>query len=479
MLALWRTSTFSHGFLIVPISLYMIWRRRERLRLLSPAPTFLAIPVLILLCLGWFLAHLAAADVVEQFCLVAMVIVLIWGTLGNNVARAMLMPLVFLLFAVPFGEALVPSLQDFSAWFAVKMLDLCNIPVLLEGRFISVPSGKWEVAEACSGLRFLTSSLPVGFLFAGLMYRNWVRRIGFFVVSAVVPILANAVRVFGIVLLAYVSGNRIATGVDHIVYGWIFFAAVMAVLLAVGGWWREGPNKQTDAASLPAVEAHENKGSKADGRRSMTATIIFDCCSVAAISIAPVSIKFLWVPTSQSPRFDLISPVASLPVRSDTAHEIGWKPEFLTPNAELTQSYEIQNQPIELYVAYYSADQPDAKLVSSTNALFDKRRWLRTNEDDAEAEVEGQKFRVHETLIRSNERSLVVWSLYWVDGKYTSSEIAAKLLWVKARFLRDRRGAAIIAIAAEDRPGHIPAAEILRQFLEHISLRRTLASKAG
>lgn len=391
----------------------------------------------------------------------------------------MLMPLVFLLFAVPFGEAFVPKLQDFSAWFAVKLLDLCSIPVLLEGRFISVPSGKWEVAEACSGLRFLTSSLPVGFLFAGLMYRKWVRRIGFFVISAVVPILANAVRVFGIVLLAYVSGNRIATGVDHIVYGWIFFAAIVALLLAVGGWWREAPDLETHTASLPATEASDNEDSKADGRRSTTATIVFACCSVAAISIAPVSIKLLWVPTAQSPRFDLISPVVSLPLQSAGTHVIGWKPEFLTPNAELTQSYEIKDQPIELYVAYYAADQPDAKLVSSTNALFDKKRWLRINEDDVAAEVEEQKFRVHETVIRSTERSLVVWSLYWVDGKYTSSEIAAKLLWAKARFLRDRRGAAIIAIAAEDRPGRVPAPEILRQFLEHISLRRTLTSKAG
>ena len=431
------------------------------------------------LCLGWLLAYLAATSVVEQFCLVATIIVLVWGTLGNNVARSMLMPLVFLLFAVPFGEAFVPKLQDFSAWFAVKMLDLCNIPVLLEGRFISVPSGKWEVAEACSGLRFLTASLPVGFLFAGLVYRKWVRRIGFFVVSAVVPILANAVRVFGIVLLAYVSGNRIATGVDHIVYGWIFFAAVMALLLAVGGWWREPPDLGTHTASLPATKVSDNEDSKAGGRRSATVTIVFACCSVAAISIAPVSAKVLWVSAAQSPRFDLISPATSLPLQIASTHMIGWKPEFLTPNAELTQAYQIKDQPIELYVAYYAADEPDAKLVSSTNTLFDRNLWSRINEDDVEATVEGQRFRVHETLIRSSERSVTVWSLYWVDGTYTSSEIAAKLLWMKARFLRNQRGAAIIAIAAENRPGHIPAAEILRQFLEHISLRRTLTSKSG
>jgi len=71
------------------------------------------------------------------------------------------------------------------------------------------------------------------------MYKTWIRRVGFLVASAVVPILANAVRVFGIVVLAHVSNNRIAAGVDHIIYGWIFFTVVMALLLTVGGWWRE------------------------------------------------------------------------------------------------------------------------------------------------------------------------------------------------------------------------------------------------
>jgi exosortase A len=474
IVSLWHTSTFSHGFLIIPVGMYLIWMRRDRLRSLTPTPTFWALPVLLLLSFGWLLAHLAAIGVVQQFCFVAMVIALIWGVFGTAVARAMVMPLTFLLFAVPFGEAFVPKLQDFSAWFAVKMLDLCGVPVLLEGRFISVPSGKWEVAEACSGIRYLTSSLAVGFLFAGLMYRTWVRRIAFFLASAVVPILANAVRVFGIVFLAYVSGNRIAAGVDHIIYGWIFFTVVMLLLLAVGGWWREKSDQQTDAASLRASGANGTERSKAERRPFAAPTVAFACCSLVAVGLAPVSIKFLWASTGQSPRFELTSPTVSLPIRSTGTDEIDWKPAFFAPNTELAQSYEIQTQPLKLYIAYYAPEQRDAKLVSSSNALFDRKLWWRTKEDDVDTAIEGQRLRIHETFIRSSQRSLVVWSWYWVDGKYTSSDVLAKALLVKARFLRDRRGAAIIAIAAEDRPDQVPAVEVLRQFLDHISLREAL-----
>jgi exosortase A len=476
IVSLWRTSTFSHGFLIVPVSMYLIWMRRDQLRLLTPTPTFWAVPVLFLLSFGWLLAHLAAIGVVQQFCVVAIMIVLIWGVLGNDIARTLVMPLAFLLFAVPFGEAFVPKLQDFAAWFAVKALDLCGVPVLLEGRFISVPSGKWEVAEACSGIRYLTSSLAVGFLFAGLMYRGWIRRIGFFVASAVVPIAANAVRVFGIVFLAYVSGNRIAAGVDHIIYGWIFFTVVMALLLAVGGWWREKPGRQTDPI-LRVRSANENESIRMEGQRSGALTLGLACCSILAVGFAPASIKFSWKPTGQSPRFELIPPMASIAISSN-APVINWKPEFFTPSAELAKSYQIQGRPVELYIAYYAPEQRDAKLVSSTNALFDRTVWSRTGETNVEATIDRQLVRVHETSIRSLQHSLVVWSWYCVDGKYTSSDVLAKLLLVKARFLRNRQGAAIIAIAAEDRPNEVTAIDVLRQFLDHVSLRESLTTSA-
>src|SRR5215467_10013051 len=157
--SLWKTSAFSHGFLIVPISLYLVWMRKARLRTIDSAPTFWALPVLILVEFVWLLARLSLTAVVEQFCFVTTGIVIVWGLFGTEVIRTIRLPLAFLFFAVPFGEIFIPQLQDFCAWFAMQMLDLAGIPVLREGRFIFVPFGKWEVAEACSGIRYLTASL--------------------------------------------------------------------------------------------------------------------------------------------------------------------------------------------------------------------------------------------------------------------------------------------------------------------------------
>jgi exosortase A len=477
ILSVWRTSTFAHGFLVIPISAYLVWSRRRALALLKPIPTFYALPFLALFAIGWLLGQLTATGVLQQFCLVAMTIVSVWGVLGTVVTRALLMPLVFLMFAVPVGEGLIPKLQDFAAWFAVKMLDLSRVPVLLEGRFISVPSGRWEVAEACSGIRYLTSSIVIGFLYAGLVYRSWIRRISFLLASAVVPILANGFRVYGIILLAYLSGNRIAAGVDHLLYGWLFFTIVMFLLLSVGFWWREKPQRGVDSLSVSTPNYRDLAQYEPEGeelRPSAKRTALFSLLFFLVIGLAPLSVRLIWSRPAGIPPLNLAAPLASLPWRITSKDVYGWKPSFPASNAELIQSYESQEQAVKLYLAYYAAGRQDAKLVSSTDSLFDREFWWRTGEEEAAVSLEGQSFYVHETFIRSVRQSLVVWSCYWVDGKFTDNEYAAKYLLARARFLRSRQGAAAIALATEAPLGPQRAAEVLKEFLNHIALQESL-----
>ena len=46
MVATWiRAETFAHGFLIVPISAWLIWDRRHTVAALGPRPNFFALPL--------------------------------------------------------------------------------------------------------------------------------------------------------------------------------------------------------------------------------------------------------------------------------------------------------------------------------------------------------------------------------------------------------------------------------------------------
>jgi EpsI family protein len=360
----------------------------------------------------------------------------------------------------------------------VKMLDLSRVPVLLEGRYISVPSGRWEVAEACSGIRYLTSSVTVGFLYAGLTYRSWIRRIAFLLASAVVPIFANGFRVYGIILLAYLSSNRIAAGVDHLIYGWIFFTIVMISLLWVGSWWREKPERGT--VTLPDATPN-SRDSSAQGhfageilRASAKRTALFSALFFLVLGLGPLAAKLIWKPVGELPPLRLAAPAASRPWRTSSEEVYGWKPSFATPNAELIQSYESKEHIVELYVAYYGPGRPDAKLVSSTNSLFDGKFWSRTGEDETAVTFDGRSFYVHEVFIRSAQESLTVWNWYWVDEKFTSNEYFTKYLLAKADLLRSHQAAAAIALATADHSDPQRAAEVLKEFLNHVALRDCL-----
>lgn len=156
MAAVWlRSQTFAHGLAIVPLSAWLVWRRRAMLAALPCRPAWGALPLLAVLGAAWLLATAAHVPVVRQYAFAAMIPAAVLGVLGLRQARAIAFPLLYLLLAVPFGEVFVPPLVDFTAWFTVAALQLAGIPVLREHNFLTLPTGDWSVVEACSGLRYL------------------------------------------------------------------------------------------------------------------------------------------------------------------------------------------------------------------------------------------------------------------------------------------------------------------------------------
>ena len=178
MVSIWeRSDTYAHGFLIIPISLWLVWERRQGLKQLRPVPTLLPLLLFVPLGLGWLLADLVDVLVVQQLAFVGMLEVAIWAALGHQVARYLAFPILFLFFGVPMGEGLVYPMMNFTADFTVGMLELTGIPVYREGTFFTIPTGHWSVVEACSGVRYLIASVTLGVLFAYLSYSKWWKRL--------------------------------------------------------------------------------------------------------------------------------------------------------------------------------------------------------------------------------------------------------------------------------------------------------------
>jgi exosortase A len=451
-----RSETFAHGFLIIPISAWLIWRQRDAVVGLRPQPNYFVLALLALVGFGWLLGHLADAGVVQQFALILMIPLLAWSVLGNRVAWALAFPLFFLLFAVPFGEFLEQPLMEHTADFTVTALRLTGIPVYREGQFFMIPSGSWSVVEACSGLRYLIASLTLGFLYAYLMYRSLLRRAIFVVLSVVVPVVANWLRAYMIVIIGHVSGMKYATGIDHLIYGWLFFGIVMLILFWIGSFWREDQHTGHHNP-IRAVQRGEFRWPKI-----LAGTI------AAAITVAiwPVVAARLDSMGSFSAAA-LHAPQPSSDWQTIIGHLSDWKPRFSDPRAWIRQSYEKDGKRVEIDIGYYRQQRRGSQLISSQNVLVSSNDWTWRNigETRRTLDVGSVPLQAIEATLAGQSAQLLVWHWYWVGGQYVVNPYWAKLLQAKSTlFGTGDDGAVVIVYTVSEGPTDVTR-RALREFV--------------
>jgi exosortase A len=467
--SIWKYGTYSHGYLVLPICLFLVWQRRELLMSMTPAPTLWPVLLMTILATTWLIGELAEANLIRQFAVVAMIPVMVWMVVGSKIARSLLFPLCFIFFAVPVGESLIPRLQDFTAWFTVSGLQLTGIPAVLEGRTIYVSSGIWEVAAECSGLRYLISSIALGTLFSYLIYRSWWKKLTFVAASILVPILANGIRAYSIVLLAHKVDRRLAVGIDHLIYGWIFFAFVMLLLLLVGFIWHDAHVSQRPLLS-PSTSENNDPAQARPHLRSLLA-VFGSVCVICVISSIAAHALLRPAPRAFTRGGDLqVSGHWSLtPLRQD--------PFWTSRNADVERAMAFSDgtHSIRLYVSYYAYQRPRAELMNAQSIAQDVPGWNDLGERVRRVQLPSAQFDVNEKILAGGSRKRIIWSWYWVDGVFTSSSGTAKLLRAKARLLRERQDAAEITLIGDlDAPSDSP--EALRDFLGHAETVKLLNS---
>jgi exosortase A len=238
----WRASdTYGHCFLIIPMAAYLAWDRRAALAGLAPRPLPALVPLALPIAAVWFLSERLGIMEGRQLAAIAALELMALAALGWRLFHALSAPLLFLVFLVPFGAFITPALQQFTAGFIVRGLNVLGIANYATDYTIEISAGVFYVAEACAGLRFLIAAVAFGVFYALLNYRSPGRRLLFVAASIVVPVFANGVRALGIVVLGAILGSANAAAADHIIYGWVFFSLVMLLLVAGGMPFREDP----------------------------------------------------------------------------------------------------------------------------------------------------------------------------------------------------------------------------------------------
>ena len=431
MVTIWaRSETYAHGFVVPLISLWLAWRLRAVLAPMVPRPGRLAWLLVLGAAALWLAGDLVAVNAATQLALTALVVLAVPAVLGWEVARVLVFPLGFLFFAAPLGDFMLPRLMDWTADFTVLALRASGIPVYQEGLQFVIPSGRWSVVEACSGIRYLIASVTVGCLFAYLSYQSTRKRLLFVGVAILVPLLANWVRAYLIVLLGHVSGNALATGVDHLIYGWVFFGIVIGVMFLIGSRWSDPVPPLGQVPANAVVQSNKDQiGLQRTSWLSLLLTFLVVLSPHAVLTVMDLG--------RQTQPVHLVAPAVSAPWRAAAEPPSTWLPAFQNASATLHAGLvDALGKPVGLQVSYYRQQNYDRKLVSSENVLVtgNDTAWARVTGGAVNARLQGAPLRVENAVLRqqtpdmaqTSER-LLVWRFYWVHDSFTGSDYVGKI----------------------------------------------------
>lgn len=469
-LQVWTSHTYQFAFLIIPVSLYLVWDRRRALAFTHPEPAMVGVFATLFFGLLWLFGEFAQISVGEQIAVVGMMQSLFLTALGWRIYRTLLFPFLYLWLLVPMGAALIPWMQQITAVATVAGLRILGIFVRSEAIIIEVPSGRYAIVEECASLDFLLGLLAFALVFANLMYRGWLKRTIFVGLMPFVWMLANGLRTTSIIAINHFTESRIDLVAVHVKYGWALYAVVILLIFWIGKYFRD--------RRPPDVDRAARRRAPATGAARPAYVALAVVAVVAAAGLGP----------AYAALFDRAAPapgdvVFCRPEIFETwrlpAADDDWRPPVAGASAQLHRRAMFDGAAVDLFIGYYWRQSEGREVVSARNRPAPRDRWLRLEAARERVEVDGVNERVAASRFGSGKHRRLVWHWYWVNGRYTDSPFLAKLLTARARLLGDEQRAAFVAISAEEGDGRQTATRALRRALgTGVSLRALLESAA-
>lgn len=460
----WTSTTFNHCVLVLPIIAWLVWQRLDDLRALEPRAWAPGLAVVGVGGAAWLLGEAGNVALLRHFGLVLMLQGSAIACLGKAVARGIAFPIFFAFFLVPFGEEFVAPLQTLTAKMSMALLALTGVPAHIEGIFISTPSGLFRVAEACSGVRFLVAMAALGALAANLCFRSWPRRLAFVAFALTVSVLANGVRAFGTIYIAYRTNNEVAVGIDHLVYGWLFFAVVIALIAAAS--WRffdRAPNARWfDPAELQSPGAGRGRPAGA--------------AQIAAIAVALAAVAPLWSGAVAAAGTRAV-PMDPLPeVAGWTRLPAGpeWRPHYTgADRVRIARYRDSAGRQVDLAIVVFARQSDGRELVGYGQGASDEDgAWSWTGDSPAPPDGKAE-------LIGSHGKVREVVSYYRVGDIVTGSRTRVKLETVKVRLLGGPQRAVAVLVAAEAPADGLSPRPAIDSFLKSLGPVAPLADRAA
>lgn len=344
--------TYTHGLIVVALSVWMIWRARARW-ISEPVRAFPAgVIALVALTVLWLVAYRAGLQIVHQ----AVMPLLAWSAVatafGPRLAYRTALPIGYLYFAVPIWDAINPLLQHMSVLAVRLMLRAVGVPAYFSGDLFHLPAGTFEIASGCSGLHFFVVGLAIAVLYGEINDDRWRTRARLIALAALLTIAMNWVRVFVVVVVGHVTDMQHYLVVEeHYSFGWVMFAGLMLLYFAIVRRWPLAPAPETAAVSeRPMAVPRVGLALAIAGLLPAAAANLIDD-NVAAIpaELLPAQVSG-WSVTQEQPP--------------------GWRPVSKGADAEQWRTYRSVDTQVEAYAAAYEYQAQDKEVVNHSNSVL-------------------------------------------------------------------------------------------------------------
>jgi len=450
---------YSHGFLVAPIAIWLVWRalHRSAARLVVPATSMLG--VVGLLSFLWLFLLLASIRTLEE----AVAAGLLWTTatavLGWRLGKALLFPIGYLLFAIPIWEGLAPVLQPLTSTAAATICQVLSIPTHLEGNVVHIPNGVFSIAEGCAGSHYFLSAITLAALYGHLEYRRLRSSLALIALAATLAIVSNWLRVVLVIRAGYVTGMHHPWIKDHNMVGWALFALALLPLFAVARRLEAEPDVERTTGG-------PGQSRLADAASPRRIAIV----SVAALALIglPGLLREVLADRSVSMRvLEVPAPAGRFGWTGPMAPDVDWTPAFPSADAVLRVAYEGRNSRITLFRAGYAEQKDGREVINYDNRIQGGEGWTPTQ--DSATDIPGLGRWRRSMLEDPAGRRRVVLYRYTIAGRPTTSRLEAKIRqgW---KGIFGYRSASILAVSMTCGDSCQAADDHLVRFLEDMQI---------
>jgi exosortase A len=446
----WRDTTnltYTHGYLIAAICLWLLFRERKALAAIQPQPEYRAALAVALASVAWLVAYRAGLQIIHQVLMPAIAWLAVWAALGPAAAKRCAFAIGFLYFAIPLWSQGNFILQEMTVLAVRMMFALTSIPVHFVDNVVHIPAGVFEIVGGCSGLHFFIVAVALAALYGELNRDPLKVRLFLIALAAGIAMVSNWIRVFTIIVAGHLTDmQHFLVRVDHYYFGWFVFAFAMALFFAI-------------ARRLPLSETAEVRAEDATppGRVKLAGV----AAALAAMIVGPVwSLVAAASSASGEP--------AALPVdpgewRGPFSAPSRWQPHYPGADAQQRADYRGTTGAVTVYVATYASQRQGKELIGYDNSILGKS----SDASASAASLPDLMIKELEVSGPDEGRSLI-WYQYRIGARPFARDITAQLYYGVASLVSSPVSQ-IIAMRAECVPDCAQARAALTDLLQELS----------